>query len=132
MRILIVEDDDDIRAALAEALEFEDYFVHVESNGLRAFEWLRHNPRPSVILLDLVMPVMDGFAFRAQQLKLPELATIPVIVITASRATIDESHGFNAVLKKPLLVDSLTAALGSIPKETGAWASEATKPVFRK
>lgn len=83
-RILLVEDDPALRAALAEALEERGYEVHTAGNGRQALDSLDHAPVPSAILLDLAMPVMDGWAFRTAQQRDPRLAHIPTIVLSAS------------------------------------------------
>src|SRR5688572_2265458 len=66
-RLLLVEDDAEVRTSLREALEEDDYDVVTATNGLDALDWLRHNELPDAILLDLMMPVMDGFQFLAEQ-----------------------------------------------------------------
>jgi CheY-like chemotaxis protein len=83
-RILLVEDDPALRATLAEVLEERGYEVHTAGNGRQALDTLDHAPTPSAILLDLAMPVMDGWAFRAAQQRDPRLAHIPTIVLSAS------------------------------------------------
>src|SRR5579862_4602951 len=65
--ILIVDDDPDIRDSLKEVLEDEGYEVNGVANGREALDYLRKSPRPCVILLDLMMPVMDGWQFRREQ-----------------------------------------------------------------
>jgi CheY-like chemotaxis protein len=91
--ILIVDDDPDIRDSLREVLEDEGYTVNSVANGREALEYLHHSPRPCVILLDLMMPVMDGWQFRREQKQDPAIATIPLIVITATG-------------KRPVLIDA--------------------------
>lgn len=81
--ILLVEDDDIIRESLAETLEDEGYGVASAANGQQALDWLRANPAPRLILLDIYMPVMSGTEFRQRQLDDPALAVIPVIVLSA-------------------------------------------------
>ncbi len=85
--ILVVEDDPDIRDAMTAILESEGYEVVGAAEGHEALDRLRGHlegpARPRVILLDLMMPVMDGFEFRVQQLQDPELADIPVIVFSS-------------------------------------------------
>src|SRR5690606_13804277 len=81
--ILVVEDDQDIRESVVEILEDEGHRVSAAADGREALERLqRAQPRPDLILLDLMMPVMNGFQFREEQLKRPELAGIPVVVDT--------------------------------------------------
>jgi len=82
--ILVVDDDRDIRDSLVEVLGEHGYPVIGAGNGVEALEILRTSaPPPSLILLDLMMPVMDGREFRERQLENPALADIPVIVISA-------------------------------------------------
>ena len=81
--VLVVDDDRDIRDSLIEMLEDHGYPATGAANGAEALEALRTRPRPSLILLDLMMPVMDGRGFREEQLKNPAWADIPVIVISA-------------------------------------------------
>jgi CheY-like chemotaxis protein len=83
--ILIVDDDPDISEALTEALEASGYEVAAAKNGVQALDWLRRSPAPCLILLDLMMPVMDGYEFLEQQKRDPKLASVPVVVITAGR-----------------------------------------------
>jgi CheY-like chemotaxis protein len=83
-RILVVDDDVSIRGFLAEALQDEGYEVQTAGNGQEALAALAHW-RPDLILLDLMMPVMDGWAFRAKQRLLPDVADVPVIVLSATR-----------------------------------------------
>lgn len=85
--ILVVEDDALSREAMIDVLEAEGYRVESVVNGQEALDYLHGGRRPCVILLDLAMPVMDGATFRQQQLQEPELAGIPVVVMTG----VDES-----------------------------------------
>jgi CheY-like chemotaxis protein len=82
-RILLVEDDDEIRQALSDVLEEQGYSVEEARNGREALELLRDHEAPRLILLDLMMPVMDGWEFRHAQLGDPLLARIPVVVLSA-------------------------------------------------
>jgi CheY-like chemotaxis protein len=83
--VFVVEDNADILQAIVQVLEDEGYTVRATANGREALAMLRAGdaPLPRVILLDLMMPVMDGWAFRAEQAADPTLADIPVIVLTA-------------------------------------------------
>jgi CheY-like chemotaxis protein len=82
-RILLAEDDPEIQASLAESLGDEGYIVDVASNGRSALRYLENGYRPSVILLDLMMPLMNGWAFRAVQLADRTTRDIPVILLSA-------------------------------------------------
>src|SRR5512146_3119469 len=77
-RILVVEDDADIRSVLCEILRDHGFDVAAACNGRDALDQLRRGARPSLILLDLMMPIMSGADFRAAQLATPELRGIPV------------------------------------------------------
>lgn len=82
---MIVDDDNDVRSALAELLEEEGFSVVGAPNGLEALARLRAGMvHPAVILLDLMMPGMDGWDFRSEQMRDPELANVPVVVVSAS------------------------------------------------
>jgi CheY-like chemotaxis protein len=82
-RVLIVEDDASVREALATFLECEGYGVIEAGDGVEALQRLRATTDVGLILLDLMMPVMNGWEFRDEQTKDPALASIPVVIITA-------------------------------------------------
>jgi CheY-like chemotaxis protein len=111
--ILIVEDDDDIREALTQILELEGYAVREAANGRQALDISRAEPTPSLILLDLMMPVMDGWQFRAEQMKDPVLSKVPVVVISADLSIQEKAASFGAasVLPKPISLDRLLRAV---------------------
>lgn len=82
--ILVVDDDSDIRDSLTEMLQEHGFPAVGAGNGVEALDVLRASPvPPCLILLDLMMPVMDGRGFREEQLKDPRWAAIPVIVVSA-------------------------------------------------
>ncbi|XXT22232.1 response regulator [Sorangium sp. So ce429] len=111
-RILVVDDDPDIRETLAELLQEEGYAVSSAAHGGEALSALRADPRPGLILLDLMMPIMDGWQFRAEQKKDPELASIPVVIISATgRDEFVSSLGAAQFLKKPINLEQLLAAV---------------------
>lgn len=112
--VLIVDDDNDIRDVVVETLSDEGYGARGAANGEEALDLLRSEPAlPRVILLDMMMPVMDGATFRAAQLDDPDLRAIPVVVMSAS-AHIEEAAsrlGATAFLRKPVeLVDLFAIA----------------------
>ncbi len=114
-QVLVVDDDIHIRYALVDALEDEGYRAVSASNGAEALQVLRELPKPpSVILLDLMMPVMDGWQFRAQQQRDPLLSKIPVVVVSAIGNGMGEAFqvSASAYLKKPFLVEDLVATVG--------------------
>jgi CheY-like chemotaxis protein len=102
--VLIVEDDDVIRGAIQLVLEWEGYRVDCARNGQEALNMLRTD-RPSLVLLDLMLPVLDGWAFCEAQKADPDLANIPVVVVSAldSRNS-PEAAGF---VQKPFQVEEL-------------------------
>jgi CheY-like chemotaxis protein len=111
--ILLVEDDEDFRQGLAEFLRGEGYVVTTAANGLEALTCLREAPKPpSVVLLDLKMPVMSGWDFRAKMLEDSAFASIPVIVLTGAVTPADLSTlRVSAKLNKPVDFDSLLSML---------------------
>jgi CheY-like chemotaxis protein len=103
-RIMVIEDDPDFREALIACLEQERYDVVAATDGRAGLELLKWGVVPRVILLDLMMPVMDGWEFRRHQLADTALASIPVIVMSADpRASrLSQCGGVHAVLVKPV------------------------------
>ena len=108
--ILLVEDDVDIRLDLADILRAEGYDVSTAANGQEALDFLGANSEQvGLILLDLMMPVMNGWDFRARQLEEPALTAIPVVLLSgagdvARHALALKTAGY---LIKPLRLDSL-------------------------
>ena len=111
-RVLIVDDDPDFRDAVADLLKGEGFDVMMASNGRQALELLSGGLRPLAILLDLMMPVMNGMTFRAEQLKNPALSKIPVAVLSASGSSAQSiARDFGAVdyIPKPMTGASVLA-----------------------
>ena len=111
--ILIVEDDDTVRAALKTLLEGEGYSVACAADGREALDRLRQAEPPALILLDLVMGGMDGWQFRREQELDPALAAIPVVVVsaTADLARSAASLGAAGYLHKPVGFEDLVEAV---------------------
>jgi len=108
---LIVEDDDDLRDLLAEQLALSGFSVAQVRHGAEALEYLASEPWPRLILLNLVMPVMNGLEFLAQRRRQPRLALIPVFALTgfelsAAKAETDVERVFG----KPLDFEQLLVA----------------------
>ena len=82
--VLVIDDDEDVRVALTELLEEEDFAATTAKDGREALDLLLGGFRPCAILLDLMMPGMNGWDFRMEQMRVPELAEIPVAVLSAS------------------------------------------------
>jgi CheY-like chemotaxis protein len=111
--ILVVEDDLDLREALAELLEGRGFRVSTATNGADALQRLEtmQDP-PDVILLDLMMPIMDGYGFLDARRLQPLLASIPVIVVTAAHVLDRARLGdLTPVIPKPIQVPQLMTAL---------------------
>jgi CheY-like chemotaxis protein len=104
LAVLVVEDDPDIRDAVATELELDGFQVFRAENGARALEVLRTMPHPSLILADLMMPVMDGWQLIRALSQDDRLATLPVVVVSATHQ--DGPQGFRRV-KKPIELDDL-------------------------
>lgn len=84
--ILVVEDDGALRATLADTLRAEGFEVREAADGRAALDALESGLRPDLIVLDLMMPVMNGWEFRAAQLRDPDLSHIPVLVLVEAGA----------------------------------------------
>ena len=113
-RILIVEDDPDLRGALAAILEDAGYSIVEAEHGGEALAHLRSGMAFCLIVLDLFMPEMNGWAFRAEQTRDPQLAPIPVVVISADSKSAERAKALGVVtaLTKPVDVDRLLQVLG--------------------
>ncbi len=109
-RLLVVEDDPDVRDALAECLADSGFAVTTASDGAAGLECLRAQ-RIDLVLLDLVMPGMDGQRFMAELRKLPHAANVPVIVTTG--VTTARVPGAEARLDKPFDIEALLSAVRS-------------------
>jgi DNA-binding response OmpR family regulator len=108
--VLIIEDDADIRFGLAVILEDEGYTVVTAPNGREALKYLREAPEPPcLILLDLMMPDMDGWQFRAEQRRDPAVASVPVVVISAAADLQSRTATLAAaaVMQKPIQIGTL-------------------------
>jgi CheY-like chemotaxis protein len=116
--IMVVDDDADVRDAVTDLLEGHGYAVIPASNGQEALDELKAGEKPSLILLDVMMPIMDGQAFSAEQQADPELADIPVVVFTAFAAALDKMKEMKsfARIEKPVQADQL---LNSVDRWTG-------------
>jgi CheY-like chemotaxis protein len=115
-RILLVDDDGDLRRSLGEALEEAGYDVTASANGYDALVRLKEAPRPDVILLDLLMPVMNGWQFCLAKKADPATAPIPVIAMSAAVSRDPGSPYFIDVddfIAKPLELDELLSKLAA-------------------
>ena len=110
MTILIVDDDAGIRQLLTVFLEHNGYNALNATNGVEALSQLQQNfPLPQLILLDLMMPVMDGAAFRQAQQRDPQLAAIPVVVLSADETLAEQAPTLraDAYIPKPIDFEAL-------------------------
>jgi CheY-like chemotaxis protein len=115
--VLIVDDDPDCVDALRFLLEDCGYRVGVARHGLEALEYFEGGGRPCIVILDLMMPVMDGLEFLDRRRANPVLADTPVIVLTATDARL--GHREDIVLRKPVdfavLLEQIEAACQATP-----------------
>lgn len=119
--ILVVEDETSIRETLRYALEMEGYSVYTAANGQEGIDLLANIPKPCLILLDLMMPVMDGWGFVEAIDKDTLLTNIPVVVVTAFSDKLKTVKAWG-VIRKPVDLD----ALCEVAKQ---WCSPATSEV---
>ncbi len=111
--ILLAEDDQDLREAMVDTLNDAGYTVEAVGNGLDALEWLETAVAPpKLILLDLMMPVMDGWQFLDERQRTPRVAAVPVVVLSANGAFTGESET-TAFMRKPVGVKPLLAVVAS-------------------
>ncbi|HYS81718.1 MAG TPA: response regulator [Anaeromyxobacteraceae bacterium] len=112
--ILVVDDDHDIREVIAESLMQDGFLVSTAPNGKVALEQAQAT-RPDLIVLDLMMPVMSGEEFLAARREDPELATTPVVVVTA--AFDSQVEGAAVLLQKPFELETLLAIVARLSRD---------------
>ena len=111
-RVLIVEDDADLREMMAQMLTLEGFDAETATDGADALGKVGAvGPRPHIILLDMMMPRMDGWTFVERQRSSPAIADIPVVVVSAAPVSLLRGLPVAAVLQKPLNFDQLLATL---------------------
>ena len=117
-RILVIEDDTSIRDLLSEILESEGYIVTSAVNGLEGLKCLQSDVIPDLILIDLMMPVMDGYSFRTEQLKNPIWSKIPTVVMSAEANAKDKMKNFSitAFLSKPVELETILKTVAIFSK----------------
>lgn len=120
--VLVVDDDQDIRIALQECLDAEGHEVASSANGVEALELLQNGLRPDVIILDLMMPGMNGLEFLEALRRDARWSRVRVIVASANRGYSPEDLGVEAVLRKPFPLDDLCGAV------MGGTSSDQTDP----
>ena len=108
--ILVVDDDDDIRAVVCHNLEVDGFRVLSAAGGDEAMEILEHDT-PNLVILDVMMPVRDGYDVLAELRSRPETAELPVVLLTAKRAESDIWEGWSSgadyYMTKPFEVGEL-------------------------
>jgi CheY-like chemotaxis protein len=111
--ILLAEDDEDLREAMVETLSDAGYSVEAVANGRDAIEWLEDTDHPpKLILLDLMMPIMDGWQFLEKREKTPKVASVPVVVLSAS-ASFESTSETVAFMRKPIALKPLLAIVAT-------------------
>ena len=112
--VLLVEDDDDIREIIQDALERRGYDIVAVEDGREALDHLQSDrAKPSLILLDMTMPTMSGWEFLQEQAKVPAIAGIPVVVLSAM-TNLDKqpaAQHWAGVLTKPVTLESLLSTV---------------------
>lgn len=109
--VAIIEDDAEFRDMLRELLEEEHYRVVALANGAEALDRLRGASQPDVILLDVSMPVMDGFDFLRYRNDDPQLSMVPVVLVTNAKPQERPTTGVNDVVRKPIDIDEILFAI---------------------
>src|SRR5262245_52600735 len=109
--ILVVDDDEMIQESIREVLADEGYEVALAQSGVEALAQLRNGDRPALILLDLMMPGMDGWQFRAEQKRDPTLREIPVVVITAAGSSVKSTIDADEFMTKPVRLEDLLSVV---------------------
>ncbi|HEY0869282.1 MAG TPA: response regulator [Acidothermaceae bacterium] len=115
--VLIVDDDPDLRETLIDALLLEELNVHAVENGQVALDWLRAHPELDwMVLLDLMMPVMDGRSFLEARARDPVIAAIPVVILTAGGdcRELKLRHDIAGCLHKTVGLQQLLAAVRAV------------------
>ena len=123
--LLLVEDDADVRSTIIEVLERKGGRVAAAANGLEALEYLHHaKVMPRLILLDLMMPLMDGRQFRLEQQQVPRWLEVPVILMTAHGNFSEDvaAMGLAGGLRKPFQLAELFALVAPY-KPVSAWTA---------
>ena len=117
--VLVIEDDPDTQDAICGLLEYSGYRAVGVNNGREALDFLRTHSAPSVIVLDLMMPVMNGWEFRNLQSEDDSLSKIPVVVISASGvpANLVLNKGAVDYVPKPFDPDRLVEAIKRVDPE---------------
>ena len=115
--VLVIEDDFDIRDAIQEILEDQGYSVFTADNGAAALDVLDRIPRPGLVLLDLMMPEMDGHQFLELLRADPRFTSVPVVVVSAGITVVPSIAGY---IKKPFDTEILVKTVGRLYAAPGS------------
>jgi len=126
--ILIVDDDPAIRDVVSDILEMSDYCVKTACNGAEALDRIRVD-RPSAVLLDLMMPVMDGWEFLREYRAAANLAPVPVVIMSAAQDASQavDQLGAQAFLAKPFEIETILAIVGRIATDASHLSGRAAQ-----
>ena len=117
MLILTVEDDDAIRESIGEVLSYAGHTVLAASNGQEAINILETaDVKPDLILLDLMMPVMDGWVFMEESIKNPSFLAIPIVIVSAvvSECRLNAHPSVRGIIQKPIKLDQFLRLIQEI------------------
>jgi|SRR5919199_1106738 CheY-like chemotaxis protein len=120
--VLVVDDEPTLRELVAEALREAGYHVDTAANGLEALQLMHHEPSPHAIVLDLMMPRLDGRSFVELMRLNPRLAAVPIVLVTAAYGAAQAAAriGARACITKPFeldeLVDTVASVIGEPPR----------------
>src|SRR5690606_29442624 len=120
--VLVVDDSADVRAVVRSTVEKAGLKTVEAENGQVALDWMKTNPKPALVLLDLMMPVMDGFAFLDKVKDDPGLSRVPIVVLTAKDLTEAERRMINertllVLTKGAQPLSSLGSALAALARQ---------------
>ena len=122
MRVLVIDDDEAVRETLADGLRQAGFDVLDSGNGAEALEILRNDGQIGLVLLDLLMPEMDGWRFRHEQRSDPRLAAIPTVVTTGAPLVevVDRELRADDYLLKPIGLEHLVSVVAHYVRPTAA------------
>jgi CheY-like chemotaxis protein len=116
--VLIVDDDEDIGETISLVLGTRGYKSSVARDGAEALQLMHDEPLPQVVLLDMMMPGMNGEDFRAAQLKDPRIADVPVVIMTGDGRAEEKAArlGVSRFLRKPIAINDLIDVIAAVRK----------------
>jgi CheY-like chemotaxis protein len=109
-RVLVVDDDIDALNSMSEILQSEGFDTVCAEDGQEAWDLMHRAPQPDLVVLDLMMPKMDGWTFRMHQRRDPKLAAIPVVMVSAVSANVIDADA-EAIFAKPLNLPAFIEAV---------------------